>query len=617
MLKFYIFYIKYFMQKISEAVNHAIKAMGLVFGDIGTNPIYTMPVIFLTTEITEENIFGVLSLIVWTLIIIVTVQYAWFAMSLSKRGEGGVIVLNQILKRHIKSLRAETFFSYLAYIGISLLIGDSVLTPAISILSAVEGISLIDKFTDIPHSVIILIAVVITVALFSIQKKGAEKVSQMFGPVMLIWFLSLFISGFLSFIEMPSILLALNPMFGLKFLFANKLASFFVLSQIILCATGAEALYADMGHMGRKPIIHAWVFVFFALVFSYLGQGVFLLKHSGIHSALFSMILNQNSFLYIPFLILSLSATVIASQSMISGAFSLVYQAINTKILPYFKTDFTSTKLKSQIYIGAVNWFLLVFVIAVILFFKKSSNLAHAYGFAVAGAILITGIIIAAIFFAKKKYFYFIASLGLVLVDFSFFLATCTKIHLGAYWSISIAAIPFSIILLYIKGQKALHKALGPQMSRNRFLKKYNKILPEICKISGTALFFIKNLEYIPHYVINTMLENNIVYSDNVFVSIYKTNEPHGIEWEMEEITEGLRQLKISGGYMEIINLESIFKKANIKEKTIFYGVEQIETNNFFWNIYAKINKILPPELDFYKLPLYKVHGITTLVIMK
>lgn len=605
------------MQKKSEAIKHSIMAMGLVFGDIGTSPIYTLTVIFLTTPINTGNVLSILSLIVWTLLLVVTVQYAWFAMSLSKRGEGGAIVLNEVLKKHLKSSRAAVFFSYLTYIAVSLLIGDSVITPAISILSAVEGILLIEKFASIPRFIIVLTAMIITVLLFSIQKKGTEKVSRVFGPIMLIWFLVLFISGIFSVAKMPSIILSLNPLLGLKFLFTNKLAGFFILSQVILCATGAEALYADMGHMGRKPIVQAWGFVFFALFFSYLGQGVFLLQNPETKNILFSMLLNQAEPFYTPFLILSLFATIIASQSMISGLFSVVYQAINTKILPYFKINFTSEKLKSQIYIGAINWFLFIFVLAVILFFQKSSNLAAAYGFAVSGAIFITSIMIATVFILQKKYHYFVAALFLIVIDASFFIAACTKIPQGAYWSISVAAVPFFTILLYTKGQKVLHRAIGHYMGKEKFLKEYHKILPEVCKISGTALFFVRSIETIPHYVINTMFENNIIYSDNVFVSIHKLSEPHGIDWEISEITEGLRLLRVNAGYMEVLDLEHIFKEAKIKEKVIFYGIKYIETSNFFWNIFAKVNKILPLSLDFYKLPFHKIHGVITQVLIK
>ena len=256
-----------------------IKSLGLVFGDIGTSPIYTLPVIFLLTKPTEANVMGVLSLIIWTLVILVSVEYAWLAMSLGRRGEGGTIVLMELLIRFLKSNRQIAFVTFLSFIGISLLIGDGVITPAISILSAVEGIRLIPKFEGIRQEIIILIAGFIAIILFSIQRKGSEKIAGAFGPIMLVWFLSLSVSGVISIIQVPTVLNAINPYYALKFLSENGVSGFFILSGVILCATGAEALYADMGHLGKKPIIRGWYFVFIALILNYLGQGAFFIQH--------------------------------------------------------------------------------------------------------------------------------------------------------------------------------------------------------------------------------------------------------------------------------------------------------------------------------------------------
>lgn len=597
------------------SIKNIIQAMGLVFGDIGTSPIYTFTVIFLTTKATAENIVSILSLIIWTLILIVTVQYTWLAMSLSKRGEGGTIVLNEILRKLLKSSRPIVFFSFLTYIGISLLIGDSVITPAISILSAVEGLKLVHTFHNIPQAAIVVLTIIIAIALFSIQKKGTEHVSKIFGPIMLVWFLALGVSGLASIIHNPFILRAFDPLHGLRFITHHGLPGFFVLSEVILCATGAEAMYADMGHLGRKPIIGAWSVVLLVLIANYLGQGSFLLTHPGSKNVLFEMVVAQAHFLYIPFLTTSILATIIASQAMISGLYAIVYQAINTRILPMFKVDYTSEKINSQIYIATANWFLLFFVIVIILMFKESANLASAYGFAVTGTFTITGVMMGTIFYLRKKYFHFFVTLGLILIDFSFLIATFSKIHTGAYWSIIIATIPLCLIILYIEGQSAMYKSIS-LMDKETFLTEYEKLYQDVNKIEGKALFFARGIEKVAPYIVQTMFINNIIYKENIFIQINKTNEAFGLHYDLANVAKGLNVLTIDVGYMEIFKLERVLKALDIEERAIFYGVEDIETNNFFWHIFSIIKKVTPTFVSFYKLPVNKIHGVITQIKM-
>lgn len=599
------------MTQDRTSIKSIIQAMGLVFGDIGTSPIYTFTVIFLTTKVTPENIISILSLIIWTLLLIVTAQYTWLAMSLSKRGEGGTIVLNEVLRKLLKGARPIVFFSYLTYIGISLLIGDSVITPAISILSAVEGLKLINVLHSIPQWLILLITLIIAIALFSIQEKGTEKISKMFGPIMFVWFVALAGSGLASIIHMPYVINAFNPIHGLHFVTHHGLPGFFVLSEVILCATGAEALYADMGHLGRKPITGAWGFVLIALLLNYLGQGSFLMRYPQSSNVLFEMVVSQAKVLYIPFLLTSILATIIASQAMISGLFAIIYQGINTRILPLFKVDYTSEKINSQIYIGTANWFLLFFVILVILMFKESANLASAYGFAVTGTFTITGIMISTIFFLRKKYFNFLFALFLTVIDFAFLLATFSKIPTGAYWSIIIATIPLSLIILYIKGQAAMYKSIG-LMDKETFLEKYEALYPTTSKIEGKALFFARGIEKVPPYIVQTLFINNIMYKENIFIQINKTSEAFGMHYEYTNVTTGLNILRIDVGYMQMFKLESVLKALDIEEKAIFYGVEEIETSNFFWHVFSIIKKVTPTFVSFYKLPSDKIHGVVS-----
>ncbi|MEK7864424.1 MAG: KUP/HAK/KT family potassium transporter, partial [Nitrospirota bacterium] len=407
------------MEKQSQTKG-IIRSLGLVFGDIGTSPIYTLTVVFLLLKPTHDNVIGVLSLIVWTLLTLVTVQYAWLAMSLSRRGEGGTIVLKEILTSLLSSKRSAGIVLIISIVGISLLIGDGVITPAISILSAVEGSRLIPGFEGISKTAIILIASMIAIVLFVFQSKGTEKVAGAFGPIMVVWFTSLATVGILSILEAPEVLKALNPYYGIKFLSDNGFIGFIALGEIILCATGGEALYADMGHLGGKPIRQAWSGVFIALVLNYLGQGAFLLRYPETKTVLFEMVLHYAKGLYIPFLLLSVTATVIASQAMISGMFSIVYQGINTRIMPMFKVDYTSTERRSQIYLGSVNWFLLISVIFIMFEFQESSRLAAAYGLAVTGTMSLTGIIMTWIFHKKKQPLLALISLLVTFVDMAY-----------------------------------------------------------------------------------------------------------------------------------------------------------------------------------------------------
>ncbi len=602
----------------ASPIKGIVKSLGLVFGDIGTSPIYTLTVIFLlpTIDRTEESVIGVLSLIVWTLILLVTLQYAWLAMSLGKRGEGGTIVLRELLTPLLKSGRQVAVVTLLSFIGISLIIGDGVITPAISILSAVEGLLLIDGLESMPRAALIMTAACIAVLLFLFQKRGTERVAKAFGPLMLIWFAALSVSGVASIFSLPSVVKAVNPWYALAFMGRHGIAGFFVLSEVILCATGGEALYADMGHLGREPIVRAWYFVFLALILNYLGQGAFLVTHPAAKNVLFEMVNHQAQFLYIPFLLLSIIATVIASQAMISGMFSIVYQGITTRIMPMFKVDYTSEERHSQIYIGFVNWFLLGAVLYIIFDFKESSRLAAAYGFAVTGTMTLTGIFMIWIFAIRRQYLRTVLSVFVTLVSFTYFLSNTLKIPHGGYWSIIIAAIPFSIIMLYRTGQRKLYYALQP-LPMDVFLLSYNQIYRSMNKIKGTALFFARDAKEIPPYVVHTMFKNNILYEDNIIVSIVKREDPFGSTgYFTGELAPGLRSFEIQTGYMEVPDVEDILREAGIQEKTIFYGVEDILPSNIIWQAFSVIKRLTPNIVQFYKLPYNKLHGVVTRVEM-
>ena len=591
-----------------------IKAFGLVFGDIGTSPIYTVTVVFLLLTSTSSNIFGVVSLIIWTLVILVTIQFAWLAMNLSIRGEGGKIVLKEILQPLLKSKKSAAFVMLLAIIGVSLLIGDGVITPAISILSAVEGSLLIPGLEGLSKTTIVIISLIIAVLLFTFQKKGTEKVAGAFGPIMCIWFTSLALVGIISISEAPEVIKALNPYWGIKFLLENGFKGFIVLGEIILCATGGEALYADMGHLGGKPIRQAWAGVFIALVLNYLGQGAFLIKHPDARNILFEMVFNYAKFLYVPFLLLSISATVIASQAMISGTFSMVYQGITTRLMPMFKVDYTSIERRSQIYIGSVNWFMLFSVLFIMVNFGESSRLAAAYGLAVTGTMTLTGILMTWIFYLKNKKVLAIVSLFVTVVDTAYLWANSYKIPHGGYWSLILAMIPFLMIILYTQGQKRLYRMMD-FMPLDEFLHKFTRVYATTEKIKGTALFLVKDVKDIPFYVTQTMFFHGVIYEDNIFLSIIKRDDPFGIiGFFKEDLAKGLRVFEIQMGYMEVIDVEEILREAGIEERVVFYGLEDITTKNLIWKMFSLIKRITPTFIQFYNIPPKKLHGVFTKV---
>ena len=604
------------MASTSLSMQGVVKSMGLVFGDIGTSPIYALTAIFFLIPPTQQNVLGILSLILWTLTLLVTVQYTYLAMHLGRKGEGGTIVLKEILIPMLKSGNQIALVSLLAIVGIALFIGDGVITPAISMLSAVEGITLIPGFENTPQVLLMLIAGIIATGLFAFQARGSEKVAWAFGPVMVLWFVVLAGAGLYAIWFVPQVLLAVNPMYGIHYLTSHGLEGLLILSSVILVATGGEALYADMGHMGRKPIIRAWHIVFIALAVNYLGQGAFILSHPDAHNILFEMIFSQFPAIYIHFLLLSIAATIIASQAMISGIFSIVYQGITTHILPLLRIDYTSPLLRTQIYIDVVNWALLFAVLLIILIFRTSGNLTHAYGLSVCGTMVITSIFVTWILILRQQIVKSLLAVFILGITTLFLFANFDKIPFGGYWSLVIAFIPFCIILIYVNGQKKLAAALRPVPLQD-FLVTFNEVYHLGNRIPGTALFFVRDFRNLPQYVPRIMFNNKIIYDDNVIVSIIRTEQPFGVTWGItRELATGFSIFELYVGYMEIVDIGSILKEAGIDELTIFYGMEDIVTTHVVWRILAAIKRLSPSVVQFYKLPSDKIHGVLTRVDM-
>ncbi|MEY4503953.1 MAG: hypothetical protein RL154_245 [Pseudomonadota bacterium] len=588
-----------------------IRALGAVYGDIGTSPLYTLAVLILFVPLNPHNVIEILSMLFWTLIILVSVQYAWLAMSVSSHGEGGAIVLAKALKNKLKNPKAIYIVSLLSILGVSLLMGDGVITPAISILSAVEGSKLIDMFSNISTDTIVIVSTIITVALFSVQYKGVEKISSSFGPIMVLWFIAIGGIGLWNMFYDLSVLKAINPMYAVMFIINQPVIAFVMLGSVILCATGGEALYADMGQLGREPILKGWVIVFIALIFCYFGQGAYVITHpNDSANPLFAMVKSFSSTIYVPFVILAVAATIIASQAMISGVFSMVYQLINVRALPRLKVTYTSDEVRSQIYVGFINWTLFAFVVLMLIVFKKSDSLAAAYGLSVAGAMALTGIFLFFTFMLQKSYLKMFFALISGAISSAFFASCLLKIPDGGYWSVIIALSIFLIIMLYAKGQARLYAAFT-SMPRKEFLTKFADVYANKPKLEGTALFFVRKLDEIPAYVTKTMFSNGILYQNNVLVMIKIEEEARGVDVKLLNLQDGIKALIINAGYMEILNGGTILKSQNMEGgRAIFYGQEDISSKNFIFKIYALMKLLTPSFVSFYRLSPDKLIGV-------
>jgi len=595
-----------------QHLGEVLQSLGIVFGDIGTSPIYTLSAVFGFIDATPASIMGIISLVIWTLIILVMIQYAWLAMSLSsEHNEGGTIVLKELIMPYFRNAKTQRLLIIILCIaGISFFIGDAVITPAISILSAVEGLNLIPGIKPFNQATIMGIAIIISIALFAVQRRGVEIVARAFGPIMLVWFIVLGVMGAIMVAKNPAVFNAFNPMYALAFFIEYKFIAILVLSKVILCATGAEALYADMGHLGRKPIIRAWVFVFIMLSLMYMGQGAYLLDGGSRDQVFYSLARTLAPILYIPLLILSIFATIIASQAVIIGIFSIVYQGITTHMLPRLNVEYTSRKHHTQIYIPAVNTFLLLCVVFAIFKFKYSENLASAYGLAASFTMTITAIMLSIYFTVTAAHIKKFIAYGLVLVNFLFLFSCFFKIPSGGYVSLAIACIPFILTLIYTLGRRRLYKQMR-EMPIDVFVETYREVSQVVPRINGTAVYLIRTAKKMSRYVVQTMFTNNIMYEDNILVRVKIQNVPFGVHAEFRtDLAPGLRLFVIKMGYLEPLDLDKIFNMNEIYPKVIFYGHEDITTNNLFWRIFSILKKITPSFVQFYKLQRSKLHGV-------
>ncbi|WP_330247585.1 potassium transporter Kup [Streptomyces sp. NBC_00562] len=541
-----------------------IGALGVVFGDIGTSPIYTLQTVFNPSDphpvpVTTDNVYGVVSLVFWSVMIIVTVTYVLLAMRADNDGEGGIMALITLLRRWSsqRGRRAAVVLAALGIFGASLFFGDSMITPAISVLSAVEGLKVVEPSLD---SAVVPITAVIIVVLFLVQRRGTAAVGRVFGPVMIVWFTAIGACGVAGITDHPDILRALSPTYALGFLFGHWGTAFFALAAIVLAVTGAEALYADMGHFGRRAITRGWLFLVLpACVLSYLGQGALILDDpNNISSPFFLLVPEWGRW---PMVVLATAATVIASQAVITGAYSVASQAAQLGYLPRLRIAHTSESTIGQIYVPWINWLLMVAVLTLVFAFRSSAALAYAFGMAVTGTITITTLLFFYVARAKWGTPRWLLGIGagvLLFVDLLFVAANMTKLVHGAWLPLLIGLTAFTVMTTWQRGRELVTaeraRAEGPLPE---FVDDLRSGEASTLQVPGTAVFLNRGKETTP-LAMRANVEHNHVRHEQVVILALQTEPVPRVPADQRVVVDdlgyaddGIIHVTARFGYME------------------------------------------------------------------
>jgi KUP system potassium uptake protein len=546
----------------SRPTNHSgiaaltIAAIGIVYGDIGTSPLYALKTVFGPEHglaLTHDNLLGVVSLIFWGLTIVVLLKYVTLILRADNRGEGGIMALMSLALSSLpKSSRWQYPLMLVGVFGAALFYGDSIITPAISVLSAIEGL---EVATPGLKPYVVPITVLVLIALYALQSRGTAGIGKWFGPIMIVWFATLAVMGIINVLKAPEILAALNPWHAFSFLIRNRIIAFIALGAIVLAFTGAEALYADMGHFGAKPIRIAWIFVVFpALALNYLGQGGLLLSNPAAISNPFYQQLGAWS--VYPLVALSTIATVIASQATISGTFSMTKQAISLGLLPRMKTIFTSEVHIGQIYIPVVNGLQLAAVVIAVIEFTSSDELAAAYGLAVTGTMLLTTVLA---FFVIRHHWKLplIAALGITgffaIIDVTLFASNTLKIMQGGWFPLMLAIILFTIMVTWRTGRQLVAENLKKHaIPLDGFLESLFLVPP--VRVPGTAIFLRGESDGVPHAMLHNLKHNRVLHERVIFLTIIM----HEVPWvpqteriKIQDFGNECYQLRVNYGFKD------------------------------------------------------------------
>jgi KUP system potassium uptake protein len=538
----------------------SLGALGVVYGDIGTSPLYALRESFHAAygvSVTPANVLGVLSLIFWALVLVISVKYLGFVMRADNRGEGGILALTSLVTPlSVKRGGGRWLLILLGLFGTALLYGDGMITPAISVLSAVEGL---EVATPIFAPYVLPLAIVILMGLFLLQHHGTGTVGRLFGPVILIWFLTLAALGVTQIVREPSVLAALHPLHALQFLRHNAGRGFLVLGSVFLVVTGGEALYADMGHFGPRPIRLAWfTLVLPALLLNYFGQGALIIgTPEAIDQPFYHMVPTWGRY---PAVVLATAATVIASQALISGAFSLSMQAVQLGYSPRLEIDHTSAQAIGQIYVPAVNWTLMVACIGLVLGFRSSSNLAAAYGVAVTMTMVITALLLFVVMRELWQWRLMSATLlcgGFLVVDGAFFAANIFKIPQGGWFPLVIGAMIFILMTTWKRGREALAANLrAGDIPAETFIRSIATNPPP--RVPGTAVFMHSRPGSVPPALITNLKHNHVLHEHVVFLAAVTEEIPHihpVRRIEIQPLGAEFYQLTMHVGFMEDANV--------------------------------------------------------------
>jgi KUP system potassium uptake protein len=594
----------------------ALSALGIVFGDIGTSPLYTLKTVLnLMGTPTPEQILGALSLVIWTLIIVTTVKYVAIAMSMDNDGEGGILALMALLA--LKKHRRPVIVAF-GLFGAALLYGDGAITPAISVLSALEGL---DIAVPALHDYILPAAVAVLGALFAIQPLGTARIGRAFGPIMAVWFLTIGALGIWGIAQHPAVLASLNPLYGLRYLSQHGYASFLVLGAVFLCVTGAEALYADMGQFGARPIRFAWsAIVFPSLLLNYAGQAAIVLAGSPTTDNIFYRLCPD--FLLIPLIVLSTVATIIASQSIITGAFSMTRQAIQLGWLPRLKIKQTSAEGYGQIYVGAVNWLLAAATIALTLSFAKSDNLAAAYGIAVSLTMLMSSMLL---FIAMRDVWHWSAwrsgavAFVLIAVDSAFFAANLMKVRDGGYVPLLIATAIFGVMIVWHRGSLAVSRAINERlMPLEAFLAEVKA--EKIARVPGTAVFLTRSSRDTPPVMKWHVKQNRALHRKLFVLTVETASVPWvkaGERLTVRNVAPDFWRATARYGFMERPDIPALLRETpafgcalDLNDVTYYIGHETIvrrEGRRRLWGweeaLFAAMVRNAIHASDFFHLP--------------
>ncbi|VVE08593.1 potassium transporter Kup [Pandoraea terrigena] len=539
-----------------------VAAIGVVFGDIGTSPLYALKECFDPQHgipFNQQAVFGIISLLFWALVIVVSLKYVSFVMRADNRGEGGVLALMALSLRSVRAgSRWASVLMMLGMFGACMFYGDAVITPAISVMSAVEGLEIAAPSLS---GYVLPITIVILIILFSMQKSGTAKVGRLFGPVMVTWFVILGVLGVYHIVAAPEIIKAINPYYGIHFIHTHALQAYIVLGSVFLVLTGAEALYADMGHFGIRPIRFAWSFLVFpALTLNYFGQGALLLKTpKAIENPFFLM---APEWALVPLVLVATAATVIASQAVISGAFSLTSQAIQLGYVPRMKILHTSDREIGQIYMPMINWALLLVIVWLVLAFKSSSNLAAAYGIAVTTTMVITTILACVVMVKVWNWNKFLVALiitGFLVVDFAFFGANLIKVEEGGWLPLALGAFLFFMLMTWHKGRQLLRERTAADgIPLAPFLQGLLAHPPH--RVAGTAIYLTGGNTQVPVSLLHNLKHNRILHERTIFLTFRTVDVPYVEDLSRIEVKDH------SGGLYSVVATFGFNETPDVKE---------------------------------------------------